>query len=122
VEVTMRRSSTLLMLIGAMGLAASAAAHGGHSHADQKITGAVKAVHTAMNHVRVTTKDGKTAEFYVNAATKYLRGTTKQALSDLTPGTRVVVDVKEEGGKMIATSVRLGTATGATLKSSTQQP
>ena len=118
----MRRLATLLMLMGAVGVGAHAAAHGGHSHAARKVTGTVKAVHADMNHVQVTTKDGKTAEFYVNAATKYLRGTTTLALSDLTPGTRVVVEVKEEGGKTIATSVKLGAAAKAAVKSSTQQP
>jgi hypothetical protein len=118
----MRRLSMLLMFVGAMGLAANAAAHGGHSHGPHKITGTVKAVHADMNHVQVTTKDGKTADVYVNAETKYVRGSTKLSLSDLTPGMRVVVEAKEEGGKTIATSVKFGVATKTTSKSSTQPP
>jgi hypothetical protein len=116
----MRRLSMLLVFVGAVGVAANAAAHGGHSHGPHKITGTVKAVHADMNHVQVTTRDGKTADFYVSADTKYLRGSTKLSLSDLMPGTRVVVEAKEEGGKTIATSVKFGGGTKPTVKSSTQ--
>jgi hypothetical protein len=70
--------------------------------------GTVKAVHADMNHVEITVKDGKTEGFYVNAGTKYLKGTTALALSDLKPGTRVVVETKMEGGKAWATQVKVG--------------
>ena len=102
----MRRLSMLIALLGMLGVAANAAAHAGHSH---KIIGTVKAVHVDMNHVEVTTKDGKTAGFYVNAETKYSKGGAKLSLSDLKPGTRVVVEGKMEGDKTIATSVQVGT-------------
>jgi hypothetical protein len=116
----MRRLSLFLVVAGAMGLAVNAAAHGGHSHGAHKMTGTVKAVHADMNHVELTTKDGKTGGFYVNADTKFSRGNTKLSLADLTPGTRVVVEGKMDGDKMIATSVKAGAATKAASKSSTQ--
>ena len=39
--------------------------------------------------------------------TKYVKGSTPVALSALKPGTRVVIAAHREGGKMIATEVRI---------------
>lgn len=75
--------------------------------------GTVKAVHADMNHVEITVKGGKTEGFYVNADTKYLKGSIALSLTDVTPGTRVVVDTKMDGEKMVATAVRVGGATKA---------
>lgn len=87
------------------------AAHDGHDHGKtQKLMGTVKAVHTAMNHVEITTAKGVSA-FYVDGKTKYVRGTSTLTLADLKPGTRVVVNVKGEGDKMTAVEVRLAGAT-----------
>lgn len=116
----MRRLSMLLALGAVIGVAANSAAHPGHSHAAQKLTGTVKAVHAAMNHVELTTKDGKSADFYVNADTKYSRGSTKLSLSDLTPGTRVVVEGTMDGEKMVATSVKVGAAAKTPTGTSSQ--
>jgi hypothetical protein len=94
-----------------------AIAHEGHLHGKtHKMLGTVKAVHVDMNHVEITTKAGKTDGFYVNEQTKYLKGTTKLSLSDLTPGTRVIVDAKMDGEKMLATVVKVGGATKAATK------
>jgi hypothetical protein len=54
---------------------------------------------------------GKTGDFYVTGDTKYTRGAAVVSLGDLTPGTRVVVDAKMDGDKMVATSVKLATGT-----------
>ena len=91
--------------------AAAVQAHGGHAH---KMMGTVKAVHTDMNHVELTMAGGKTGGFYVNGDTKYMKGSVMVALADLTPGTRVVVDMKMDGDKMIATSVKLSAGTKKT--------
>ena len=105
----MRRLAILLMAVAAMGVGGSVSAHDGHDHG-KKVMGTVKAVHPEMNHVQITTKDGKTAEFYVDANTKYYKGSTSLSLSDLAPGTRVTVDTKADGQRTLATVVRIGAA------------
>jgi hypothetical protein len=98
-----------LAVIAAMALAVagSAAAHEGHSHGKtHKMMGTVKAVHAATNHVEITTTKG-TSGFYVDANTKYIRGSSKLTLADLKPGTRVVVSAKGEGDKMTAVEVKV---------------
>jgi hypothetical protein len=112
-KMTTRKSiATIAMVVLAFG--GVAIAHEGHSHAKtHKMMGTVKAVHADMNHVEITTRAGKTDGFYVNEQTKYLRGNTKASLSDITPGTRVIVDAKMDGQKMLAAVVKLGGATKA---------
>lgn len=109
----MRRTAMLLLCAAAVGLSGTAVAHEGHKHKTHKMMGTVKAVHADMNHVEITVKDGKTDGFYVDANTEYLKGSTKLSLAALTPGTRVVVDAKTEGQKMVATLVRVGGSTKA---------
>jgi len=104
----MRRFAILLMFVAALGVAGAAVAHEGHSHGAPKMMGTVKAVHADMNHVEITVKGGKVEGFYVNADTKDLKSSTQVSLTDLTPGTRVVVDAKMDGQKMVATVVRVG--------------
>lgn len=104
-----RRVAVLLTLAGALAFAGTAGAHDGHDHG-KKVMGTVKAVHPDMNHVQLTTKDGKTVEFYVDANTKYYKGSTSVALADLAPGTRVTVDTKADGQRTLATVVRIGAA------------
>ena len=108
----MRRLTILLMAAAVMGVGGSVSAHDGHDHG-KKVMGTVKAVHPEMNHVQITTKDGKTAEFYVDANTKYYKGSTSLSLSDLAPGTRVTVDTKADGQRTLATVVRVGAAAKA---------
>lgn len=104
----MRRMAILRMFVAAVGLAGAAAAHEGHSHGAQKTMGTAKAVHADMNHVEITVKGGKVEGFYVNADTKYLKGSKEVSLTDLMPGTRVIVDTRMDGQKMVATVVRVG--------------
>jgi hypothetical protein len=101
-----RRILSILAAL-ALAVAGSAGAHEGHKHGKtQKLMGTVKAVHAGMSHVEITTTKG-TSGFYVDANTKYVRGSSKLALADLKPGTRVVVNARAEGEKMIAVDVRL---------------
>lgn len=101
-----RRMLAILTVI-TLASTGTAAAHDGHDHGKtQKLMGTVKAVHAEMKHVQITTAKGDKA-FYVDASTKYLRGTTKLTLADLKPGMRVVVDAKGEGDKMTAVQVRV---------------
>jgi hypothetical protein len=102
----MIRRTMAALAIAVLAAAGSAAAHEGHSHATQKMMGTVKAVHADMNHVEITTTKG-TSGFFVDAKTKYVRGTSKLTLADLKPGTRVVVTAKTEGEKMIAVEVKV---------------
>jgi hypothetical protein len=112
-----RRKSVALIASIFLSFGGVAVGHPGHSHAKtHKMMGTVKAVHADMNHVEITTKAGKTEGFYVNADTRYLKGTTKLSLSDLTPGTRVIVDARMDGEKMLATVVKVGGATKAATK------
>jgi Cu/Ag efflux protein CusF len=110
----MRRMSFAAALAAglALALAAGAEAHEGHSHA-AKLMGTVKAVHADTSKVEITTTAGKPAEFYVGPATKYLQGTAAASLADLKAGTRLVVETKVEGGKTVATLVKLGGAAAA---------
>lgn len=101
-------------------LAVGAAAHEGHSHT-QRMMGTVKAVHAEMNHVEITTTKG-TEGFYVDAKTKYLRGTTRLALADVAPGARVVVKARTEAGKKIANEVRLSGAAPAASPAPQNRP
>ena len=113
----MRRLAILVMAVAAMAVGGAVSAHDGHDHG-RKVMGTVKAVHPEMNHVQITTKDGATAEFYVDANTKYYKGSTSLSLSDLAPGTRVTVDTKADGQRTLATVVRIGAA--AKTKSATK--
>lgn len=105
----MRRLAILLMAVTVMAVGGAVSAHDGHDHG-KKVMGTVKAVHPEMNHVQITTKDGATAEFYVDANTRYYKGSTAVSLSDLAPGTRVTVDTKRDGQRTLATVVRVGAA------------
>lgn len=101
----------LMMFVVAVAGALPAVAHEGHSHGKtHKMMGTIRAVHPDMSHVEMTGTDGKKQEFYVNTTTRYLKGNMKLTLADLTPGTRVVVDAKMEGQKMLATVVKVGAA------------
>ena len=108
----MRRMPLAAMLAAVLALAAGAAAHEGHSHG-AKLMGTVKAVHADTSKVEITTTAGKTVEFHVAPATKYLKGTAAASLADLKAGTRVVVETKVEGKKTVATLVKLGGAPAA---------
>jgi len=108
----MRRLAILLMAVTVMAVGGAVRAHDGHDHG-KKVMGTVKAVHPEMNHVQITTKDGAIADFYVDANTRYYKGSTSLSLSDLAPGTRVTADTKADGQRTLATVVRIGAAAKA---------
>ena len=83
-------------------------AHDGHDHGAHKMTGTVKAVHADLNHVELDAKAGQPQAFFVDANTKYLHGSKAATLADLKPGTRVVVNAKTVGDRMVAVEVKLG--------------
>lgn len=100
-----------IAVAAAVAFPALAWAHDGHDHGAHKMMGTVTAVYADMNHVEM--KDGKTdkaVDFYVDAKTKILKGTTALTLQDLKPGTRIVVSGKAEGERMLATEVKIGDA------------
>ncbi len=85
-------------------------AHEGHAH---KVMGTVAAVHD--NQIEVKDKDGKLTTHTVDAKTKFKRGKSVAALSELKAGDRVVVTVvesKDKAGKPIVTvtQVEVGAA------------
>jgi hypothetical protein len=100
---------TLFLAVALAAAPVAAVAHEGHSHA-KKITGTVAAVQADANRVQVTGTDGKTHDVYVDAKTKYLRGTDKVTLADITAGTRVIAEVEMDGAKAKATVVKVGAA------------
>lgn len=83
-------------------------AHDGHDHGVHKMSGTVKAVHADLNHVELDDKAGQAQAFYVDANTKYLRGSKAATLAELKPGTRVVVNAKTVGDRMVAVEVKVG--------------
>lgn len=101
----MRKPFAVLALSVAVLSPLGSHAHEGHAH---KLMGTVTAVHAEVKHVEIKTNDGKIAAFYVTDSTKYLKGKTPASLADLKPGTRVVVEAKQTGGKLIASEVKLG--------------
>ena len=80
-------------------------AHEGHVH---KVMGTVAMVHE--NHLQVTTKEGKTVTITLNEKTSVVRGKQKMAVTDLQPGTRVVVDVGSGKEPLVANSITLAPA------------
>jgi hypothetical protein len=77
-------------------------AHGAGKH----VLGTVTALEA--DHIVVQTKEGKTVSIYVLPTTKY-RNRGKGAATDgpgLKIGDRAVVDVTEQGGRLVATEVQ----------------
>jgi hypothetical protein len=83
-------------------------AHEGHDHGE-RVMGTVSAVHVDKQQVEVKDKDGKVRGFSVTDKTRYLRGKTAAALSDVKVGARVVVAVDGDG--QTATEIRLASGT-----------
>jgi hypothetical protein len=100
-----------IAVVAAVAFPALAWAHDGHDHGAHKMMGTVTAVHADKHHVEM--KDGKTdkaVDFYVDAKTKIMKGTTALTLQDLRPGARIVVSGKSDGERMLATEVKVGDA------------
>ena len=106
----MKTRAVVALFALAMVLPVFALAHEGHAH---HMTGTVTAIHADLNQIEIKDTAGKASSFYVTDATKYTQGTKTMSLGDLKPGMRVVADATMQGEKMIATSVRVGTAAAA---------
>lgn len=87
-------------------------AHEGHTH---KVMGTVAAVDA--NHVEIETKDGEKIPVLLNKETKYLRGKTKVAGTDIKVGERIVVIVVEKGDKKMAQEILLASKGGQASES-----
>lgn len=104
------------MAVAAMvGLSARpAGAHAGHAH---KVMGTVTMI--ASDHVMVSTKEKGAAEakvvtIQINDKTKVLKGTAAGALSDVTAGQRVVIDVGDGSVPVTAKSITVAAAKAKT--------
>jgi hypothetical protein len=91
--------------VAVLGAALPSLAHEGHVH---KLMGTVTTVHADMSHVELKDAKGVVQSFYVDKATKITKGKDEMTLADLKPGTRVVVEGKKTGERLVATMVRVG--------------
>ncbi len=99
------RLSTLFCVVVTLTGSTIAWAHEGHAH---KVMGTVTMA--AADHLMIKTTDGKNATITVNAKAKVLRGKTAIKLTDIEPGTRVVVTMNSEKAPLVATEVQVGPA------------
>ncbi|MBI4485371.1 MAG: hypothetical protein HY655_05115 [Acidobacteria bacterium] len=102
-------------LIAALVIPAAAWAHEGHS---EKVMGTVASIQD--NHVMVKTTAGKTVMVMLDAKTKITRGKTTLKAADVKVGDRVVAEGPLEKEMLMATSVQLGAAPAASVKSATE--
>lgn len=98
-------------LVAVLMLPVAGWAHGGHTH---KILGTVSSVQG--DHVEVKGTDGKTVMVMLRDKTTITRGKTKLDATALKPGERVSIEATEENKMMMASSIKLGTATATTAK------
>ena len=117
----MRQLVLAVVVAGLLAPAASAVAHEGHDHG-KKVMGTVSAYHADMKHVEIKTPEGETVGVYLDPDTKFLHEGKAVDASHLTPGTRVVVDVKTVDGKMTATQFKLGGDTAAKAPTTAAPP
>ena len=82
--------------------AAVAFAHGDEDH----LMGTVTQV--TDTSITIQTKNKKTVEVGLVPGTKYLKGDATASRKDVQVGHRVVIHSKKEGGKLVATMVRIG--------------
>ena len=100
-----RRFILGMALVATLAIAAPARAHEGHPH---KVLGTVTMA--APDHVMLKDKDGKDVTVYITKDTKVLRTKKAMKVDDIKTGMRVVVTAVMAKGKMIATTIELGTA------------
>lgn len=93
----------LMFLVVASLVAGAAFAHGGKSH---QLLGTVKLLHE--NHLVVTATDGHEVTVMLIPTTKYEKDKKSAKRSDLATGTRVSIQLTEDGKN--AVKVKIGTA------------
>ena len=76
----------------------------------QHVMGAVTALDA--KHLEVETADGKKVSIRLTDETKYFQDKKPVKVPKMAVGTRVVVDVAGESGRLIAREVRIGSAPG----------
>ncbi len=94
----------ILALVLIVTLPGIAGAHGKGKH----VLGTVAALNEA--EIQVLTKDGKTVSIHTVAETKYQNRGKEGGETLPQVGDRVVVDVKEQDGKLTATQVKFASA------------
>ena len=105
----MNRTVSILWVGVALLGAGAAIAHEGHQHAADKVMGTVVQVHTAeVSHIEVKTSHGETVMLTAGATTKYLKGKTPAALSDVRAGMRVIATVTKDGQLTKVSEIQLG--------------
>lgn len=102
--INMVKHIGLLALVLIITLPAIAAAHGKGKH----VLGTVAALDEA--EIQVLTKEGKTVSIQTVAETKYQNRGKNGEETVPQVGDRVVVDVKEQDGKLTATEVKFSSA------------
>lgn len=96
----MRGMTALVLFVGIMSVA-PAFAHEGHTH---NIFGTIATL--GERHIVVKTKDGKTMSVSVTGETTYRRHSAGPGHATPQVGDRVVVEVAEENGGLVASQIR----------------
>jgi Cu/Ag efflux protein CusF len=99
-----RKGALLLAFFLVLASVQMAFGHEGSEH----VMGTVTKV--SVQSVTVKTTDNKIVEVGLNAKTTCTRDDKKVALSDMKVGDRVMIEAKEVNEKLVADSVKLGTA------------
>jgi hypothetical protein len=107
--ITIKRiahQAALWLSLGLLALAAQLAAHGGFDH----VIGTV----VKVDHNVLTVKTAKgNVDVMLNDKTEITRNDQKALIDDMTPGTRVIVDIPEGSKDKLAHSVKLGVSGSA---------
>jgi len=104
------RKAAVWLVLALFALSAHLMAHGGFDH----VRGTV--VKVENNTLTVKTAKGN-SNVRLNEKTEITKNDQKAAIADLTPGTRVVVDIPEGSKDKIAHSVKVGVAEPAAVHS-----
>jgi|SRR2546426_10433850 len=80
--------------------------HGGYQH----VMGTVTTLDA--KHLEVKTPDGRNISVRLTGETRYFQEKKPVKVPKIEVGTRVVMDVAGEGGRLIAKEVRIGSAPG----------
>ena len=113
-HIIIRRMATFGFVLALVTFTAHVFAHGGMEH----VMGTV--VKVENNVLIVKTAKGN-VDIQLNGKTAITSNKQPAQLADLTPGTRVVVDVMGEGKNKVAHSIRLGKA-GNTTENTRKSP
>jgi len=89
----MKRQITTALFAVLLLIPAMVQAHAGHHH--KTVMGTVRAINAS--HIDVTTKDGKNVAVPLAKDTMFMRGDEMGAVADVKAGTRVVIELGEDG-------------------------